>query len=54
MGLKLEIDGVYVLSWKEAFENNRAPMVVLEATNEKTLDVIPMEDLISYAYKRLS
>ena len=42
------------LRWKEAFQNNSAPMVVLEATNEKTLDVIPMEDLISYAYKRLS
>ena len=41
------------LRWKEAFQNNSAPMVVLEATNEKTLDVIPMEDLISYAYKRL-
>ena len=42
------------LRWKEAFQNNSAPMVVLEATNEKTLDVIPMEDLIAYAYKRLS
>ena len=42
------------LRWKEAFQNNSAPMVVLEATNEKTLDVIPMEDLISFAYKRLS
>ena len=42
------------LRWKEAFQNNSAPMVVLEATNEKTLDVIPREDLISYAYKRLS
>jgi len=41
------------LRWKEAFQNNSAPMVVLEATNEKTLDVIPMEDLIPYAYKRL-
>ena len=39
------------LRWKEAFQNNSAPMVVLEATNEKTLDVIPMKDLISYAYK---
>jgi uncharacterized protein (DUF2237 family) len=42
------------LRWKEAFQNNSAPMVVLEATNEKTLDVIPMEDLIPFAYKRLS
>ena len=42
------------LRWKEAFQNSSAPMVVLESTNEKTLDVIPMEDLIPYAYKRLS
>jgi uncharacterized protein (DUF2237 family) len=41
------------LRWKEAFLNNRAPLVVLEATNEKTLEVIPMEDLISFAYKQL-
>ena len=40
------------LRWKEAFENNSAPLVVLEATNEKTLDVIPMKDLIACAYKR--
>ena len=39
------------LRWKEAFQNNSAPMVVLEATNEKTLDVISMKDLILYAYK---
>lgn len=39
------------LRWKEAFENNCAPLVVLEATNEKTLDVISIEDLISHAYK---
>ena len=42
------------LRWRDAFQNNSAPMVVLEATNEKTLELIPMEDLISYAYKRLS
>ena len=40
------------LRWKEAFQNNSAPLVVLEATNEKTLDVIPMKDLIACAYKR--
>lgn len=39
------------LRWKEALENNCAPLVVLEATNEKTLDVIPMHELIAYAYK---
>ena len=39
------------LRWKEAFINGYAPMVVLEATNEETLKVIPMKDLISHAYK---
>ena len=39
------------LRWKEAFENNCAPMVFLEATNEKTLDVIRIEDLIAHAYR---
>ena len=42
------------LRWKEAFQNNSAPMVVLEATNEKTLEVIPMQDLILHAYKKLT
>ena len=40
------------LRWKEAFENNRAPMVVLEATNQRTLDLIHIEDLIAHAYRR--
>jgi uncharacterized protein (DUF2237 family) len=39
------------LRWKEAFENNCAPMVVLEATNQKTLDLIHIEDLITHAYR---
>ena len=39
------------LRWKEALENNIAPKVVLEATNEATLKVIPMKTLIQYAYK---
>ena len=41
------------LRWKEALENNCAPMVVLEATNEETLRVIAMEDLIKYAHKKI-
>ena len=40
------------LRWKEAFLNGFAPKVVLEATNERTLEVIPMKDLIKHAYKR--
>ena len=39
------------LRWKEAFDNGVAPKVILEATNEKTLDVIPIADLIKHAYK---
>ncbi len=36
--------------FKEAHENNAAPKVVLEATNEKTLDIIKMDILIEHAY----
>ena len=38
---------VCALRWKEAFENGFAPKVVLEATHEKSLDYIQLEDLIS-------
>lgn len=41
------------LRWKEAYENGVAPKVVLEATNEKTLDIIPIENLIKHAYKSI-
>lgn len=34
----------------DAHERGFAPKVVLEATNEKTLEVIPMEVLIKHAY----
>jgi len=37
------------LRWKEAFEAGFAPKVELEATDEKTLDYINMNDLIAYA-----
>jgi hypothetical protein len=40
------------LRWKEALINNVAPKVVLEATNEKTLNVIDMEDLIKYSHEK--
>jgi len=39
------------LRWKEALINNAAPKVVLEATNERTLDVIDFKDLIKYSHK---
>lgn len=34
----------------DAHERGFAPKVVLEATNEKTLEVVPMEVLIKHAY----
>ena len=39
------------LRWKEAFEAGKAPQVILEATNEKTLDYIALNDLIAHAYR---
>ncbi|MDX1640835.1 MAG: DUF2237 domain-containing protein [Balneolaceae bacterium] len=38
--------------WKEAYEEGMAPKVVLEATNELTLEVVSMDMLLEYAYKR--
>lgn len=38
------------LRWKEAYDAGRAPKVVLEATHENTLEVIPLEDLVSHAH----
>lgn len=39
------------LRWKEAFEAGKAPQVVLEATNEKVLRLLRMEDLVAHAFK---
>lgn len=39
------------LRWKEAHEAGMAPKIVLEATNEKVLNIIEMDDLLKYAYK---
>lgn len=39
------------LRWKEAYDAGMAPKVVLEATNELTLNVISMEMLLEHAYK---
>ena len=41
------------LRWKEALINNVAPKVVLEATNEVTLRIIKMEDLIKHSHKHI-
>ena len=40
------------LRWKEAMLNNFAPKVILEATNEKTLEVIEMKDLLKHSHKK--
>jgi uncharacterized protein len=40
-----------VLRWKEAYDANMAPKVVLEATNEKALDFVTMEELLKLAHK---
>lgn len=39
------------LRWLEAYKAGCAPLVILEATNEKTLNLIPLDVLISKAVK---
>lgn len=34
----------------QAHQNNAAPLVILEATNEKALDIVSMEILLSHAH----
>ena len=41
------------LRWKEANEAGVAPQVILEATNEKTLEHIPFEELLKFAYREV-
>jgi uncharacterized protein (DUF2237 family) len=38
------------LRWKEAFDDGKAPLVNLEATHERALEVLSMHDLIEFAY----
>ncbi len=38
-----------VLRWKEAFEADVAPKIVLEATHISTLEFVDLEDLRNYA-----
>ena len=40
---------LHVLRWIEAWEAGRPPRVVLEATHEKVLQVVPLEALKRYA-----
>lgn len=37
--------------WKEAWEAGKAPPVVLTATHEATLDVIPLSEVAKYGYR---
>lgn len=37
--------------WLEAYKAGKAPKVVLEATHEKTLNYISLEELVSFAFK---
>jgi uncharacterized protein (DUF2237 family) len=36
----------------EAYDNDAAPMVLMEATNEKTLEIVDMDVLIKHAFKK--
>jgi uncharacterized protein (DUF2237 family) len=38
--------------WVEAYQNGYAPKIVLEATNETLLELVPMNVLISYAFRK--
>jgi len=40
---------LHVLRWIEAWEAGKAPRVVLEATNEKVLEYVPLEALKRHA-----
>ncbi|MDN3204513.1 DUF2237 family protein [Algoriphagus sediminis] len=42
------------LRWLEAYRSGFAPKVKLEATNEATLRIIPLEILLKHAYKPIS
>jgi len=39
------------LRWKEAYLAGAAPEVILEATHEKTLEILDLEDLVRHAFK---
>ena len=43
---------VCALRWKEAFDAGCAPEVILEATHEKSLDYVELDDLISMSSDR--
>lgn len=38
------------LRWQEAFKDGKAPLVNLEATHERALEVLSLEDLVEFSY----
>ncbi len=38
--------------WVEAYDSDMAPYVILEATHESALDMVSLEKLKEYAYKK--
>lgn len=42
------------LRWKEAYDAGVAPMIDLEATNEKVLNFVTMDQLLEYAHTKRS
>jgi uncharacterized protein (DUF2237 family) len=36
--------------WMQAYHAGIAPLLILEATHEKTLEFLPLEDLVKFAY----
>lgn len=42
-----------VSRWKEAYEAGVAPAVVLEATHERALEKVTLNDLIAHAYRAI-
>jgi len=41
-----------VTRWVDAFQEGMAPLVVLEATHERTLDHIDLKELVKYAWRQ--
>ena len=39
--------------WVEAWKQGVAPFVVLEATHERTLEFVPLSELVKFAYVKL-
>ncbi|WP_158859187.1 DUF2237 family protein [Lunatibacter salilacus] len=36
--------------WIQAYHAGVAPLILLEATHEKTLDLLPLEEIVKFAY----